>query len=184
MNDLRWQAVIAGVGGQGVLFATRVLAEAARTSTGDVLISEVHGMAQRGGSVVSHLKTGGFSSPLVTQGAADLLFALDAGEAVRNVHFLAEGGKMAVNAPGTDFLSPEAEAVLRDFRVKVICVNATALAFEAGAPRGANVVLLGAAAAGGALPFTVDEIARILENVSPASRRETNLTLFGLGGRK
>lgn len=91
MSRLEWQAVVAGVGGQGVLFVSRALSTAVEPKAGSILISEVHGMAQRGGAVVSHLKAGPFSGPLVSPGQADLLLALDPGEAVRNLSYLVEG---------------------------------------------------------------------------------------------
>ena len=68
MSRRKWQAVVAGVGGQGVLFVTRALAAAVAKGAGDILISEVHGMAQRGGAVLSQLKAGSFASPLITPG--------------------------------------------------------------------------------------------------------------------
>jgi len=70
------QVIISGVGGQGVLFVTRLLAEVAMRSGLEVMSSETHGMAQRGGIVVSHLKVGGFAGPLVRAGRADVMVAL------------------------------------------------------------------------------------------------------------
>ena len=79
MNDQQqYQIVISGVGGQGVLFVTRLLAEAAIGKGLPVFTSETHGMAQRGGTVISHLKVGRFASPLIMPGAADGLNALKA----------------------------------------------------------------------------------------------------------
>ncbi len=181
MGKFHWQAIVAGVGGQGVLFVTRMLAGAARQKGGKVLISEVHGMAQRGGSVVSHLKAGDFASPLVTAGQAQLLFSLDAGEAVRNLAYLARGGTLVVNAPGADFLSPAGKAALTRFGVRLICRDAGGLAQRAGAPKAANVVLLAAAAAQGALPFSREQVWDILYRASPPARREANRRLFELG---
>lgn len=182
MSKLRWQAVVAGVGGQGVLFATRILARAAQVHAGNVLISEVHGMAQRGGSVLSHLKAGDFASPLVAAGWAELLLALEAGEAVRNLNFLAPNGKLVVNGPDLNFLSSEARTALSDYGVKPLAIPATELAHKAGAPKNANVVLLGAAAASGAVPFSYKELLSILEEASPPNRLEMNRKLFKMGG--
>jgi len=181
VNSFRWQAVIAGVGGQGVLFATRVLAHAALDRSENVLVSEVHGMAQRGGSVVSHLKIGNHASPLVASGRADLLFALEAGEAVRNLAFLVYGGFLVVNAPDLSFLSPEGRRALEEHGVRCLAVNAAGLACRGGGAKGSNVVLLGAAAAFGVFPFPPDHLARVLVSSTPPERRELNQSLFTLG---
>lgn len=181
MSKFSWQAIVAGVGGQGVLFVTRILAGAAGKKSNKVLISEVHGMAQRGGSVISHLKAGPFSSPLVTLGQAELVISLEAGEAVRNLPFLAKGGRLVVNAPNGDWLSPEGQKALKRHQIETLVVDASGLAFSVGAPRAANVVMLAAAAAGGALPFTPDQIWAQLEAVSPPARLDGNKKLFELG---
>jgi len=180
MSRFSWQAVVAGVGGQGVLFVTRVLAGAARQKTKRVLISEVHGMAQRGGSVLSHLKAGPFFSPLVSPGQAQTLFSLDAGEAVRNLSFLAPGGSMIVNAPDTSYLSGQALAALYTHEVQTLVLDASAMAREAGAPKAANVVLLAAAAEAGALPFGKEDIWSILDGSTPPARRALNRKLFDM----
>ena len=77
MNEMNHQQkVISGVGGQGVLFDTRLMAEAAIRKGLPVLTSETHGMAQRGGTVISHLKVGAYTSPLIRTGQADVLLAM------------------------------------------------------------------------------------------------------------
>ena len=87
-GSMRQQIVISGVGGQGVLFVTRILAEAAIMKGISVLASETHGMAQRGGTVLSHLKVGNFSSPLIRPGNANGLLALKADSFARHGYFL------------------------------------------------------------------------------------------------
>ncbi len=124
------------MGGQGVLFVTRALAAAVAKGAGDILISEVHGMAQRGGAVLSQLKAGSFASPLITPGQAELVLALEPGEAVRNLNYLAPGGWLVVNAPDLEFLSPKGREALASFGARTLTVPATALANTAGAPRG------------------------------------------------
>ncbi|RJX32721.1 MAG: indolepyruvate oxidoreductase [Desulfarculus sp.] len=181
MNARDWQAVVAGVGGQGVLFVTRVLAAAARAQGRRVLISEVHGMAQRGGAVVSHLKVGRFQGPLVAAGRADLLLALDPGEAVRNLSFLAPGAALVVNAPDLGFLSPQARRALARHKVRAICADASGLAAGAGAAKGANLVLLGAAAAAQALPWGAEALQRALGQDLPPQHKRLNQELFSLG---
>ncbi|HEX7519674.1 MAG TPA: 2-oxoacid:acceptor oxidoreductase family protein [Candidatus Deferrimicrobium sp.] len=135
---LRHQVLLSGVGGQGVLFLSRLLAEAAIAAGFPVLTSETHGMAQRGGVVVSHLKVGGFDSPLVRTGRADLLFVLKEENVALHREFLADGGILIVNAPVPTDAGP---------RVRVHAVDADALALSAGAPHAVNLILLGFALA-------------------------------------
>lgn len=137
-GGLRQQVVLSGLGGQGILFLSRLLAEAAIARGYPVLTSETHGMAQRGGVVVSHLKVGRFDSPLVRPGRADLLLVLKEENVALHREFLADGGTMVVNAPVPTDAGP---------RVRAHAVNADALALSARAPHAANLVLLGFALA-------------------------------------
>lgn len=98
-DKFRHQIVISGVGGQGVLFVTRLLAEAAIAKGLPVFTSETHGMAQRGGTVISHLKVGEFSSPLINPGQADGLIALKAENLSQHGGYLKKAGWATVNSP-------------------------------------------------------------------------------------
>ena len=104
MNEtIQQQIVISGVGGQGVLFVTRLMAEAAIRKGLPVLTSETHGMAQRGGTVISHLKVGAYSSPLIRTGQADVLLAMKDEGAAQHGHYLHRDGWAVVNgADGAD----------------------------------------------------------------------------------
>ena len=137
-NGLHQQIVLSGFGGQGILFLSRLLAEAAIAGGFPVLTSETHGMAQRGGVVVSHLKVGGFESPLVRAGRADLLLVLKEENVALHREFLADGGVLIVNAPVPPDAGPG---------VRVHAVDADALVLSAGAPHAVNLVLLGFALA-------------------------------------
>ena len=95
---IKQQIIISGVGGQGVLFVTRLLAEAAMMKGFPVLTSETHGMAQRGGTVVSHLKVGDFSSPLIRPFSADGLLALKPESLAQHGGFVKPGGWAIVNS--------------------------------------------------------------------------------------
>jgi indolepyruvate ferredoxin oxidoreductase beta subunit len=147
-NADRQQLIISGVGGQGVLFVTRLLAEAALAAGLPVFTSETHGMAQRGGTVISHLKVGDFVSPLVRPGAANGLIALKAEGIAAHGAFLREGGWCVVNAAG------EVPAVAGPLRT----VDADAVAAELGNPRAVNVVVLGAALAAGRLFCSLEAV--------------------------
>jgi indolepyruvate ferredoxin oxidoreductase beta subunit len=135
---VRQQIVLSGFGGQGILFLSRLLAEAAIAGGFPVLTSETHGMAQRGGVVVSHLKVGGFDSPLVRAGKADLLLVLKEENVALHREFLADGGALIVNAAIPTDAGPG---------VRVHAVDADALALSSGTPHAVNLILLGFALA-------------------------------------
>ena len=133
------QIVISGVGGQGVLFITRIIAEAAIARGLAALASETHGMAQRGGSVISHIKIGPFSSPLIRPGQADLRLALKDENVDALIGYLRPTGRAVIN--GTRALAPNCANACE-------MVDATALARQAGNPRAVNLVVLGYAIGG------------------------------------
>jgi len=96
---MKYQVVIAGIGGQGAVFLVKVLSIAASLKDQKCLGTENHGMSQRGGSVSCYVKVGDFYSPAIDQGQADLLIALEANEALRNIQYLKrDGGTIIVNA--------------------------------------------------------------------------------------
>jgi indolepyruvate ferredoxin oxidoreductase beta subunit len=130
---VRQQILVSGVGGQGVLFVSRLLAEAAIGRGLRVLTSEIHGMAQRGGTVVSHLKVGGFPGPLVREGRADGLIVLREENLGSHGRFLAPGGWAVVNSNAAPAGQPH----------RVLAVDAEGIARDAGYAQGANLVLLG-----------------------------------------
>ena len=84
--------VLAGIGGQGILFATKILSETASRKGYDIIGSETHGMSQRGGSVASFLKIGDFSGPQIMKGKADYLYGYDPQETIKNLIFIRKGG--------------------------------------------------------------------------------------------
>jgi indolepyruvate ferredoxin oxidoreductase beta subunit len=156
--------LLAGIGGQGVLTAGQLLAEAAVRAGHDVKKSEVHGMAQRGGVVTSHVRIGRkVYSPLISRGEADLLVAFEEAEAVRWRPEVRRGGTLIVNclqvAPPVVnlglFKYPEDPlANLRTFDGTFFPIEASTLAIEAGSPRLAGTILMGAASA--VLPLSVE----------------------------
>ena len=95
--------VLCGLGGQGILFMTRVLSQTALSKGMDIMGAETHGMAQRGGSVVSHLRIGDIKGSLVRADSAHFLLALEENEGYRNLPFLAMGARMYVNSNSGDF---------------------------------------------------------------------------------
>lgn len=133
-SGINQQIVIGGVGGQGVLFVTRLLAEAAMQNGFSVLTSETHGMAQRGGTVVSHLKVGNFSSPMIRSGQADGLIALKGEICGTFSSLLRSGAWVTVNSASVPAHADGAT---------VTYLNAEGIAMASGFPRSVNLVMLG-----------------------------------------
>ncbi len=145
--------ILSGVGGQGVLLASEVLALVAAEEKAEVKQTEVHGVAQRGGSVVSHLRFGDkVYSPTVRAGTADILVAFERLEAVRYGHYLKPGGLMLINdlevMPGqVGEFKPYPGGIIEFLTskgFKILEVPATAKAKELGNPRVASLIILGA----------------------------------------
>ncbi len=133
------QLIISGIGGQGILFITRLLAETAIAMGMAVLTSETHGMAQRGGIVVSHLKIGDFTSPLVRPGQADGLLSLKGETVLLHKHFLRPEGWSVANS--------------RSSQAARFTVDADAAALILGNPQAVNLIVLGRALANSGLLF-------------------------------
>jgi len=132
------QIIISGVGGQGVLFVTRLLAEAAINKGLAVFTSETHGMAQRGGTVLSHFKVGDFSSPLIRPAQADGLLALRAENLTQHGAFLKDGGWVIANGKNN---------AKNDTSMPMDAIDADTLAQEIENPKAVNLIVLGFALA-------------------------------------
>jgi indolepyruvate ferredoxin oxidoreductase beta subunit len=116
--------VLCGLGGQGIVFMTKVLAQAGLDRGFDVMGAETHGMAQRGGSVVSHLRFGDVAGSLVRTHSAQFLIALEENEAYRNLPFLMEGGTMVANADSERFPVDKVRVYLE--RKQITCHSVSA----------------------------------------------------------
>jgi len=182
--------LLAGIGGQGVLTASQLLAEAAVRAGYDVKKSEVHGMAQRGGVVTSHVRIGRrVYSPIISSGEVDLLVAFEEAEALRWRSEVRSGGILMVNclqvAPPVVnlglFKYPDDPLTnLRTFNGSFVPVEASALAVQAGSPRLAGTILMGAASA--VLPLVVDDWeAAIRARFTKAEVADLNLKAFHQG---
>ena len=181
MDNDRCQILVAGVGGQGVLFATKVILETARRQGQPVIGSETHGMSQRGGSVVSQVKVGAFANPLVGPGSADTLLALEKTETYRTISFLRSGGACIVNAPDIEFLDRAVADALAVREVRILHVDADRICREIAAPVAANLVCLGFAAASGALPFDMDAWTGCIREITPDRFLAKNQEAFDRG---
>jgi len=161
------QIIVSGIGGQGVLFATRLLAETALALGHAIMISETHGMAQRGGNVISHLKVGtsGLVSPLIRPGRADVFLGLHPDSFMVHGFYLKESGKAFCNATQGGCHHS---------------LDAAGIALELAAPVAANLVLLGFAAASGFLFCHREDVAAQLTRFG-GNRQELNLKAFRAG---
>ena len=142
--------VIVGVGGQGTLLASKILGHLALKEGCGVKVSEVHGMSQRGGSVITHVRVGNeVYSPIVADGEADFLLSFEELEAARAASFLKKDGVAIVNTqviwpmPVIIGAMQYPEAPLNGFAQKVECADALAIAAECGNQKALNLVLLG-----------------------------------------
>jgi indolepyruvate ferredoxin oxidoreductase beta subunit len=180
--------LIVGVGGQGTLLASKIIGQAAMQEGYDVKLSEVHGMAQRGGSVVTHVRFGPqVFSPLVEKGEADIILAFEKLEALRWSTYLRQGGLLVVNdqeIPPMPVIMGAAiypqgicERLAADKRI--IRVNALEMARSAGESRAVNVVLLGVAAR--SLSFSRKVWENALVEAVPSKALAINQKAFALG---
>jgi len=158
MNEQTKSIVIVGVGGQGILLSSEILAQAAMLEGYDVKTNEVHGMAQRGGSVMAQIRYGKeVHSPLVARNEADILGALEKIEALRYADCLRPGGLAAVStqavmpvtvSSGGARYPENAEELLRQAFPRLLYIDAAKIARDLGDIRAANIVLLGAISQG------------------------------------
>ena len=160
--------IIVGLGGQGVVFLTRLLSQTAVALGYPVLVSETHGMSQRGGSVISHLKINGSEAPLIRRGTADLLLAMEPDEAIRNLPLLRQGGTVFVNSDSG--LRAEVAEHLKQRNIQVLVIPASVMAVDLGAAAVANVILAGFVAAHLASKLPLETLRQTLESIAPRGR--------------
>ncbi len=183
---MRDDIILCGVGGQGTVLASRLLSTAAMRRGVPVKAAETIGMAQRGGSVTSHVRIGeGVSSPLVGRGGANLLMAFEPAEAVRQLAYVRQGGTVVVsNRPivpvsaVTGGPTYDLDAIMGYLEQRVdnlVVVDADAAAAELGSSRVLNVVLLGAAIRSGAISLDADDIREAISIRLPERFWELNL---------
>lgn len=180
--------MIVGVGGQGTLLTSRILGNLAIGAGFDVKLSEVHGMAQRGGSVVTFVRYGEkVAEPIVEEGCADVLIAFERLEALRYLHFLKEDGVVIVNDWRIDPITvvtgaaqyPENIVETLQTVRKTIAVEASRTAIDMGAPKAFNVVVLGAAAR--YMGFSKEDWLSVIEKTVPQKTVEVNRKAFEAG---
>jgi indolepyruvate ferredoxin oxidoreductase beta subunit len=185
--------VLAGVGGQGTLLAAEILGTAAVKDELNVRVSEIHGMAQRGGAVVSTVRIGdAVRAPTVIDGQADVLLGFEPLETLRNLKYASRKTLVIMNSeeippaglaaknlkyPGLE----EVKQKISRFTEKIIVVDAAQLAEEAGSSLAQNSVLVGALAAVASFPVKLESVVAALKQLVPAKHVEANVKAFQLG---
>lgn len=188
---MKYDVLISGVGGQGTVLASRIIAAAAMEAGFFTRTSETIGMAQRGGCVVSHVRidSGNFGS-IIPAKHADLLIGFEMAEAARNLYKLRDGGKCVVNnmtvKPVSSMLGKNSydvlgiEKYIKNCVPDAMFVDGYDLAKKAGSVKAINIVLLGAAASKGMLPFDKDFIEKVMrKNIAPKFL-DLNLKAFNM----
>lgn len=184
-----FNTLLTGVGGQGILLAGDIVSRAALMENMDVKKAETHGMAQRGGSVVTHLRMGPLvRSAMIPVGGADLLVSFEVLEALRYAHYVKPSGSIVYSTRQVDPLPvlrgeeeyPSRERIREGLAgvEKAIEIDATGLAIKAGNPLCQNVVMIGAASAH--LPLRPESLREAVE-LSVKRAKEANLRAFDLG---
>jgi len=180
--------MIVGVGGQGTLLASRILGNTVINEGYDVKVSEVHGMSQRGGSVVTYVKYGDeVYSPIIDKGEADIILAFEMLEAYRAMPFLKKGGKLIVNTQEIDPMPvitgamdyPENIAEKLQEKLDVTLVDALSLAEKAGNFKAVNVVLIGVMAKSTDIAY--EKWIETIKTTVPPKFLDINLEAFNLG---
>lgn len=185
MNNQK-NIVLCGVGGQGTVLASKLLAAAAMSKDIPVMSAETIGMAQRGGSVFSHLRMGdNLYSPMIETGTADLIIGFEPGETVRMLPYLKGHGHIVVSTravkpvtatlSGSDYDAPQMLEYLKAAVPNLTLVNADQACADIGSSKVLNMVLLGAAIRTGVLDFTISEIEDIMKYTLPEKFHEMNL---------
>ncbi len=181
--------MIVGVGGQGSLLASRLIGNVLLSQGFDVKVSEVHGMSQRGGSVVTYVKYGDrVNSPVIEKGEADIIISFEQLEAARWLPFLKKGGHLVTSTQQIDPMPVITGAAvypeniiekLKAQGVDVVAADALTLAEEAGNPKASNVVLMGVVST--KMGFDEEVWIKALEECVPPKFIELNKKAFALG---
>jgi len=189
-----YKIVLVGVGGQGILTISDVIAFATLNKGLNILGSEVHGMAQKGGSVITNLKIGKeLYSPSIPLGSAHILVSLEENETLRYMKYLKPKGIVITSTTvlhpvtwkrdkkAADEAQEKLSVNLSEFEAKIIRIEAEKLALEAGLVLTQNIVLLGALSQVEGFPLSTDELRKALKERVPTKYIEQNLKAFELG---
>ena len=185
---MKFDIILAGVGGQGVLSVSAIIASSAMKEGLEVKQSEVHGMSQRGGAVLANLRLadGPIASDLIPVGTAHMILSMEPLESLRYLMYLSPGGAIITAAEPVSNISdyPELDGIHRQIRALpgAVLIEAERLARQAGSARATNMVIVGAASH--RLPLKVESMEHFIETIfrgKGASVVETNLKAFRAG---
>ncbi len=189
---MKLNILIVGVGGQGALTTSGIIARAAMKAGLNVVSAETHGMAQRGGSVEVHVRIGDVKAPLIPEGGADVMIALEPSEALRYAKFLNRKSIVILNTrkiiPPSVTAGvgkyPEIDEIISELRKispRIIPVNASDLAEKAGNVLATNVVVVGMLLGYFDLPFTLEHVEEVIREVLPGRIVDLNLRALKMG---
>jgi len=180
--------LMVGIGGQGTILASNILGEACLIEGRHVKGAETHGMAQRGGSVESHIRIDGLFGPLIPPGQADILISFDLLEALRYSHYLKKEGQLVVNnhlvLPTSVYtqklVAPTEDEIIAALKKHSLCLlDADRMAEEAGSPLSQNVIMLGAASH--SIPLKPGSLLEAVKRLVPKKTVEINTKAFEMG---
>lgn len=194
MSSNTKNCLICGVGGQGTVLASKLIAQAAIDMGLSAKTAETIGMAQRGGSVVSHVRIGeNLAAPMIAPGEADVIIGFEPGETVRSLDYLKKGGTVIVNTNATIPVTASLgmhyegaemieylEALAEKGLLTLIKVDGNQACEALGSPKVLNVVLLGEAVRSGVLGITPEGIAAVIKARLPEKFHEINIKALGI----
>jgi len=189
MRDKHVNLIITGVGGQGILVLSRVIGEAAIKEGYQVKIAEVHGMAQRGGSLVTHVRIGKHvKSPLIPKFKADMLISMEAMESIRCLDYIKPKGYLIINkyilVPADTSISIKFEDLLtylKSLEYRLIVLDAYRISSQLGETRTTNMVVLGFLIGSNLLPISKNSALKTIEATLPPRFKEVNFKAFNEG---
>ena len=189
---MRKNIILTGVGGQGTVLASKLIAAAAMEKGIPCMSAETIGMAQRGGSVFSHLRLGeGVRSPMIAPGEGDILLGFEPGETLRMLHFLKPGGQIITAIrpvipvtsalSGGDYDGRKQLEYLKGSGFPILAIDTDQAIRDMGNPKVINVVMLGAASATGQLGVTPEELKKAISDRIPEKLRDLNIRALEYG---
>jgi len=181
VSAMKVQIILAGIGGQGILFSSRIFSELGLRLGLEVMGSETHGMSQRGGSVIAHVKLGGFQSPMIRAGTADILYSFEENETYRALKYLKRGGICFANLESLSRFDNQIKNYLKEKEIAFRAYDASGEASKIGSIMSANIVLLGYSVGTGLVPFKYEDLKHVLELMSRKKNLKINLKAFEIG---
>ena len=186
---MSYNIYICGVGGQGIIKTSVIIGEAAMNQGLNVVMSEIHGMSQRGGSVSTELKIGGFNSSIIPEGNGDMLLSFEPIETIRGLHKVNKDSKIVYNThpivpSSTNVAYPSVDSITNSLKENfnhVLPIDATKLAMEAGNILSLNMVLLGAVTADDKFPLSKDTVIDAMKNNLHKKFHDLNLKAIESG---